>query len=306
MGFQGSKINPQKFDKSQVAFYIPMALMGIVMILPLIFVISSAFKPFNELFLFPPRFFVREPTLDNFADLFNVDNYMTIFTDPGLDQSLDGSGGITTASRYLLNSFAVTGLTVLSACIVASMAGFALSKMKFKSKKILFEINMVALMFVPAAVTIPRFLVVQNLGLINTYWGHVLPVIAMPVMVFLAKQFSDQIPDALIEAGKIDGAGDYSIFFRLILPLLRPAVATIVIISFQNAWNSVETSNFYMTSESMKTFAFMMTTLTSHANVVAGAGITAAAVLLMFLPNLIIFIFTQSKVMATMAHSGIK
>jgi ABC-type glycerol-3-phosphate transport system permease component len=186
------------------------------------------------------------------------------------------------------------------------MAGFALSKMKFKSKKFLFEINMIALMFVPAAVTIPRFLVVRNLGLIDTYWGHVLPVIAMPVMVFLAKQFSDQIPDALIEAGKIDGAGDYSIFFRLILPLLRPAVATIVIMSFQNAWNSIETSNFYMTSESMKTFAYMMTTLTSRANVVAGAGITAAAVLLMFLPNLIIFIFTQSKVIATMAHSGIK
>jgi len=128
----------------------------------------------------------------------------------------------------------------------------------------------------------------------------------MPVGLFLVKQFIDQIPDTLIEAAKIDGANDFIIFFRIIIPLCKPAIATLVILSFQTAWNYTEASSIYINNESFKTFAYFMNTVTSTNNTVAGMGMAAAAALIMFLPNLIIFIFTQSKVMNTMAHSGIK
>lgn len=295
---QGAKINPQKFDKSQIGFYIVLFSLSIFMVLPLIFIVSQAFKPMDELFLYPPRFFVKRPTMDNINNLFNLDGLNTIFNND--DKS------VVPAARYLLNSILITVMIVFCAIITSTMAGYALSKLKFKMKKVLFEIIMLALMFVPASVTIPRYIVVQRLGLIDTYLGHILPVIAMPVMVFLVKQFADQIPDALLEAARIDGANEINIFLNIIIPMLRPAIATIVILAFQNSWNNVETSSYYMNKEVMKTFAFFMSTLSTKTNVVAGAGITAAAVFLMFLPNLIIFIATQSKVMATMAHSGIK
>jgi ABC-type glycerol-3-phosphate transport system permease component len=303
--FSGTKINPERFHKSQIGFYILLVLLGLVMIIPLVFVISSAFKPLNELFLYPPRIFVRNPTLKNFEELFNIDSMTTLFTTSSDAHYASGVLSVTTF-EYLFNSLFITAAIIVVSCMTASMAGYALSKMRFRMKGIIFEVNMLALMFVPAAVAIPRYLVVQRLGLIDTYWGHILPVAAMPVMVFLVKQFSDQIPNSLIEAAHIDGAGEIMLFTHIVLPLLKPAIATIVILSFQTAWNSIETSSYYMNSESMRTFAFMMTTLTSKTNIVAGAGITAAAVLLMFIPNLIIFVITQSKVMDTMAHSGIK
>jgi ABC-type glycerol-3-phosphate transport system permease component len=156
-------------------------------------------------------------------------------------------------------------------------------------------------------VTIPRYLVVEKLGLINTYWGHILPLLALPVGVFLIKQFVDQIPNELIEAAAIDGAKDAVVFTRVVLPLIRPALATVAILAFQTVWNNAETSSLYMSKETLKTFAFYMTTLsTTVGNNVAGQGVAAAAALIMFIPNLIIFIFMQSKVMDTMAHSGLK
>lgn len=295
---QGTKINPDRFDKSQIVFYIPLLILSVVMILPLIFVVCQAFKPMDELFLYPPRIFVRNPTFENMANLFNLEGVNTIFDRD--DKS------IVPISRYFLNSIVITVMIVFSAMFTSSAAGYALSKIRFKFKKLLFEVIMLALMFVPAAVLIPKYLVVQRLGLMDTYWGHVLPMIAMPVMVFLAKQFSDQIPDELLEAARIDGAGEVPAFFRIVIPMLRPAIATVSIIAFQNAWNNVETSSYFMNKEVMRTFAFFMSTLTGKTNIVAGAGITAAAVLIMFVPNLIIFFISQSKVMATMAHSGIK
>ena len=124
--------------------------------------------------------------------------------------------------------------------------------------------------------------------------------------MFLIKQFIDQIPNDLIEAAKIDGATHFQIYLKIILPLITPAIATIAIISFQIVWNNAETSVIYINRESLKTFAFYMSTLTTTGNAVAGQGMAAAAALIMFLPNLVIFIFLQSKVMNTMAHSGLK
>ncbi|MBE2185104.1 MAG: carbohydrate ABC transporter permease, partial [Anaerolineae bacterium] len=193
--------------------------------------------------------------------------------------------------------------------LISSAAAYSLSKKKFKLKNTLFAINTVALMFVPIAVTIPRFLVIEKLGIFNTYWVHILPVLALPVGLFLLKQFIDGVPDEVIEAAQIDGASDLLIYWRIILPMIKPALATIAILTFQAAWNNAEISTFYVNNESLRTLAFYLSTLTStqtSANTVAGQGIAASAALIMFLPNLIIFIFLQRHVMSTMSHSGMK
>ena len=287
--FQGTKINPSRFHRSQIKFLLLILPIATFMVLPILYIFNHAFKPFDELFLFPPRFFVQRPTFDNFIDLFDIAS----------------STGIP-LSRYLFNSLVITSLVVFFSIIVSSMSGYALSKLTFKLKKPLMTINNIALMFVGVSVTIPRYLIIETLGLVDTFWVHILPGLAVPVGLFLIKQFIDQIPDELIEAAKIDGATELQIYWKIVMPLITPAIATVAIIAFQAVWNNAESSIIYINRESLKTFAFYMQTLTSTSNAVAGQGMAAAAALIMFMPNLIIFIFLQSKVMNTMAHSGIK
>ncbi|KAA0965609.1 carbohydrate ABC transporter permease [Sporosarcina sp. resist] len=289
MALKVSGNNPSKFNRSQIKFYVFLIPFALFMMLPILFIINHAFKPLDELFAFPPRFFVNAPTFDNFRNLFDLAN----------------TSGIP-LSRYVLNSLIVTVAVVFFSIIISAMAGFVLSKKQFRGKKALFEINNVALMFVPIAVTIPRFLTISFLGIDDTFFAHILPLLAMPVGLFLIKQFIDQIPDALIEAAIVDGANDFQIFWKIILPLIKPALATAAILVFQVVWNNVETSTLFTTSENMRTLAFFMNTLAVNTNVVVGQGMAAVASLIMFIPNLVLFIILQSSVMNTMSHSGLK
>jgi ABC-type glycerol-3-phosphate transport system permease component len=288
-----TKLNPKGFHKQQIKYYIILFPVVLFMLLPIVYIFTTAFKPIDELFLFPPRFLVKNPTLSNFTRLFEA-----------------GTGDIP-VSRYVFNSILVTAIVLVLSVVFSSMAGFALSKMKFAGKKFWFEVNQLALMFVAASVAIPKYLVVEKLGLIDTVWAHIFTLIAIPVGLFLVKQFIDQIPDSLIEAAYIDGAGDFLIYRRIVVPIIMPALATVAILSFQTVWNGTETSSIYINNEELKTLAFYMNTLstagsTVTGNTIAGQGIAAAASLIMFVPNIIIFIFFQSKIMNTVAHSGIK
>jgi multiple sugar transport system permease protein len=290
MGFQGTKINPKKFDKSQIKFYIILLPLATFMLLPIVYMLNQAVKPLDELFMFPPRFFAINPTWKNFQDLLRT-----------------ASKSGVPMSRYLFNTIASTFITVMATIFLTAMSGYALSKKKFKAKNALFSINQAALMFVPVAVAIPRYLVIINVGLVDNFLVHIIPALAMPVGLFLVKQFIDQIPDALIEAARLDGAGDFYILRKIIIPLIVPALSTVAILSFQSAWGATEASNIYLSDETLKSFSFYLGTLTSSAgNGVAGVGMSAAASLIMFIPNLIIFILMQSRVMNTMSHSGIK
>ena len=216
------------------------------------------------------------------------------------------SESMVSVGRYAINSFLVTFFVVALNVLVGSMAGFALSKLEFKGKKLLFEINTISMMFVPAAVLIPRYLVIDKTGIMDTYLAHILPLVAMPVGMFLVKQFIDQVPNELMEAAVVDGAGKFTIYRKVILPLIKPAIATTCILSFQQVWGNIETSGMFTSKESMRTLAFYMSTLVNANSTVAGQGIAAAASLIMFLPNILLFIILQSQVMNTMAHSGIK
>lgn len=287
--FQGKKINPTRFHVSQLKFYILLLPLACFMILPIIYIFTTAFKPAEELFKFPPSFFVVNPTFENYKELFEL-----------------MAGSSVPVSRYLFNSILVTVLTMFISIFLSVSAGYVLSKKKFRGQKLLFEINTLALMFVPIAVTIPRFILIVNLGLVDRFVSNILPIVAMPVGLFLIKQFIDQVPDSLIEAARMDGAGELTILFKIIIPAIRPAIATVAILSFQSAWGNVEASVYYLNNESLKTFAYYITTFTSATNTSITQGITAASALIMFLPNLIIFIIMQSNVMDTMANSGIK
>lgn len=286
---QGKKMNPSRFHKSQLKFYAILVPMAIVMGLPIVYIFSQALKPLDELFIYPPKFFVKNPSLDNFAKLFEAmkNSEVPIY-------------------RYFYNSLLSTVLLVVLTVFVTAFAGYALSKKDFKAKNLIFSINTTALMFVPAAVKIPKYLVIYGTGLIDNFWVHIIPGLAMPVGLFLVKQFMDQIPNELIEAAQVDGARDWHIFIKIILPLSKSSLATVIILTFQTAWNAVEASELYLNADNAKTFAYYMTTLTTTGNDVVGIGMSAAATLIMFIPNLLIFIFMQKNVMNTMAHSGIK
>jgi len=291
MAYKGHRINPDKFEKGQIKIYLLVLPMVLLCGLPIVFIIFHAFKPMEELFAFPPKFITVHPTLDNFVKLFKA--------------SRTGSIPL---SKYVFNSIFVTAVVVFASILFSTMAAYALSKIKFKGAKVMMQINQVALMFVSVAVMIPRYLVVNKLGMINTYWAEILPLLALPVGLFLIKQFVDQVPDSLIEAAYMDGAKEWQVYLKVILPLIKPAVATAAILVFQQVWNNLETSNYYVNDDSIKSLAFYMNTLTSATttNTVAGQGMAAAASLIMFLPNLILFCILQKNVMNTMAHSGIK
>lgn len=283
-------VTPTHFDRSQIKILAYMIPVCIVMALPIIFIVMNAFKPVDELFAYPPRLYVKNPTFQNFIDLFSLTSQTNI-----------------PMSRYLFNSIIYTVITVVSTLYIAACAGYVLSKKKFKGRTTLFKINQTALMFVPVAVQIPRYFVIVYTGLIDNFWANILPLLAVPTSVFLVKQFMDQLPDALIEAAVIDGAGDIMIMRKIVMPLIKSPLATVAILSFSSAWSATEASTYFLDNDSLKNFAFYVSTLSNATgNVVAGAGVSAAASLIMFLPSFILFIVMQSRVMNSMAHSGIK
>lgn len=287
--YMGRKINPTVFDRSQLKSYLILVPVAVVMFLPVVYIFVTAFKPLNELFAYPPRFFVRRPTLQNFRDIARTSSTMSI-----------------PFSRYLLNSVISTAIVVALSVLLSLSAGYVLSKKQFRGKKALFTINTLSMMFVPAAVGIPRYLAISSVGMMNTFWVLIFPMLAMPVGLFLVKQNMDTVPDSLIESAQMDGASDYFILFKVIAPIIKPALVTAGMLAFQASWNSVEASNIYITDDVLKTLPFYMSVLTGQANIVAGAGLSAAASLIQLLPNMIVFILLQSRVMNTMAHSGIK
>ena len=288
--YKGHKMNPKSFEKGQIKIYLLILPMVLLTGLPIVFIFFHAFKPMEELFAFPPKFITTHPTLDNFRALIKASRSASI-----------------PLSKYIFNSILITGAVVFGSLLFSTMAAYALSKLRFKGRDTMMKVNQIALMFVSVAVMIPRYLVINKLGLIDTYWAEILPLVALPVGLFLVKQFVDQVPDSLIEAAYMDGAKEWTIYRKVILPLIKPAIATAAILVFQQVWTNLETSNYYINNESLKSLAFYMNTLAgATSNTVAGQGVAAAASLIMFLPNLILFCILQKNVMNTMAYSGIK
>ncbi|SEM60550.1 carbohydrate ABC transporter permease [Paenibacillus sp. OV219] len=257
--------------------------------LPIIYMVSTAFKPLDELFLYPPRFLVHRPTMRNFFDLLTA-------TD----------SSVVPFSRYIFNSVFVSSAIVGISLVVCSLGAYVLSKLKPRGSGFIFAVILSALMFAPQVTQIPTYLIVSGLGLVNTYWALILPKVAVAFNIFLMKQFFDQIPDALIEAAHIDGASEWTIFWRVIMAVSKPAWATLIIFSFIGNWNDYFSALVFTTSETMKTLPLAIQTLAGGPGVVARSGALAAGTFLITLPPIVIFLLFQKLVMNTMVYSGIK
>jgi ABC-type glycerol-3-phosphate transport system permease component len=272
----------------QYLFLIPMAIFAV---LPIVYVVSTAFKPLEELLLFPPPFFVRHPTLDNFQDLLLATNASSV-----------------PFSRYLFNSVFTSLSTVALQLIFCSMCAYPLSKARgMPGTNVIFGLIVAALMFAPEVTAIPRYLVVQKLGLIDTYGALILPQVAYPYGLFLMKQFIDNsVPQEFIEAARVDGASEWTIFWRIVMPLTSPAWNTLLIFGFIQHWNDSFSPVVFTRSEAMKTVSVAMITLTNGAGSIANQGAANAGAFLMLAPTIIVFLLRQAKVIQTMADSGIK
>jgi ABC-type glycerol-3-phosphate transport system permease component len=261
-------------------------LIAIVMLLPFIYTMSTSLKPSNELWLFPPRFFVRHPTFKNFTDLFNL-----------------MSNSWVPFSRYIFNTVFITVVGTVGHILIASMCAYPISKYKFPGSTAFFNLVQTTLMFSAAVTAIPSFIIISKLHILNTYMAIILPALGLPLGLFIMKQFMDQTVNfSVLESAEIDGANEWQKFFWLVMPMVKPAWLTLMIFSVQSLWALGNTP--YIYSEQLKTLPFAMSQIQTAGIARAGVG-AAASVLIMSVP-LIIFILSQSNIIETMSTSGMK
>ncbi|MGF7144519.1 ABC-type glycerol-3-phosphate transport system permease component [Anaerotaenia torta] len=258
---------------------------GFVSVWPLLFIVNAAFKPISEIFLFPPRLFVQNPTLNNFFDLgVIITTSNTIF------------------SRYIFNTVIITFLGTSGSVLLGSMAAFPLAKYKFPGSKLMSSTIVYSLMFNGTVTAIPNYIIMTKLHLVNTYWAVVLPVIGGTFGLYLMQNFIVQVPTELIESAKIDGYKEAGIFFKIIMPLSKPAWMTLIILSFQSLWGN--TGGNFIYTETLKPVSYMLSQIIAGG--IARTGTASAVSLIMMAVPIIVFVISQSNVIETMATSGLK
>ena len=196
-------------------------------------------------------------------------------------------------------------VSVVLTILVCALAAYGFAKKRVPFGNALFTLIIMALSFPVHATQIPNYMIVNALGLINTLWALIIPKIAVAYNLFLMKQFCDQIPNSLLEAARIDGSGELRIFFKLVFPMLTPAWATLIVLSFVSNWNDYFSPLVFITDESRKTLPLVLTSLAENGNI-ARAGAAAVGTFLMVLPTILIFVIMQRRVIETMTFSGIK
>ena len=268
-----------------VAIFLFLALVGSFMVLPIVYVLVTAFKPLNEILAYPPKFFVRSPTLNNFSDLIEITQETWI-----------------PFERSLFNSMFIAIVGTVAYILIASMAAYPLAKSKRRYIAVYYQIVVLAILFRPEVTRTPLYIIISKLGMVNTYWSLLMPTLAGSFGVFLMRQFMMTIPDVMIEAARIDGASDFKIWWSMVMPMVKPAWMTLAIFTFRDLWNMGESQ--YIYEESLKTLTAVMQSISSAGIARAGAG--AAVALIMMIPPVVVFIISQSSVMETMATTGIK
>ena len=262
-----------------------MIFFGIFMVLPLVMIFNNALKPLDELFQFPPKIFVRNPTLENFSDLFVLMNDTWV-----------------PFSRYIINTIVITGGGTIGHVLLASMAAYPLAKHKFPGKNLLFSMVVLSMMFSWTVTQIPNYMVVSMLGINNTYMALILPACAYGMGLYLMKQFMEQIPDSLIESARLDGATEWQVFWKIIMPNVKPAWLTLAIFQFQQMWGN--TGSLFIRDEALKPLQFALQQITAGGT--ARAGASAAVTFIIAAIPITFFLICQSQVLETMTTSGMK
>ena len=276
---------PNRSVGGDIGIYIFLAICSLMMVFPLFFAICNALKPLDEVLKNPPTVLPRNPTLDNFSDLL-----------------ITMSQGWVPLSRYIWNTVFITVVGTVGHVVFASMAAYVLAKYRFPGGNLFFRVAVVALMFNGYVTGIPNYLIMCKLHMVDTYWSLILPAIGGSLGLFLMKQFMDGFPMSLIEAAKIDGASEMLIFWKLVMPNVKPAWLTISIFSIQGLWNNAQVQYIYTESKKMLRYALDQVALGG----IARTGQQNAVIVFTMSVPIVFFIFSQSQIMETMATSGLK
>ncbi|MBR2661910.1 MAG: carbohydrate ABC transporter permease [Clostridiales bacterium] len=277
--------HPNRSIAGDIGIYFMLVLVGIAMVFPLVYLVGSSLKPLDELLRFPPPVWPSHPTMDNFSDLFVT-----------MGQSW------VPFSRYFVNTLFITVVGTFGHLVIAGMAAFVLAKYDFPGGRFFFGVITTCLMFSGYVTSIPNYLIMSRLGMVDTYWALILPAFAAPIGLFLMKQFMEGLPTALIEAATIDGAGRFRVFWSIVMPNVKPAWLTMIIFSVQSLWGANAATIIY--SEAKKTLVYALGQI--QLGGVARTGQMAAANLIIVSVPILIFVFSQSRILETMASSGIK
>ena len=266
----------------QIVVHLILIIWLLISVIPFLWMLSTSFKGPGEIFLFPPKWIPKNPTLKNYKDLFQQMNF----------------------GRPFLNSIIVSLSTTFLSVLLATMAGYGFAKFQFKNKNALFLLILGTVM-VPGQITmIPVFLLLTKLNLLNTYWGLILPALANAFNIFFMRQFISGIPDELIEAAKMDGANEGWIFFKVILPLSKPAMAAITIFTFTGSWNNFLWPLIIATDESMYTLPVAISVLGGQYT--ENIAMQMAGSVIVILPLIIVFLFTQKYFIKGITFTGLK
>lgn len=267
-----------------IAFFL--IIMGVFMFLPMYYVIIQSLKPLDELWVFPPRFYVQHPTLKNFSDLFILlsDSWVPF-------------------SRYIFNTVFITAAGTFGNLLFSSVAAYAISKIPFPGRKGVFWILQKSLMFTSTVTAIANFLTLSTLGLMDNLFAIIIPAWGSTMGLYLMKQFMDSsISDDVLESARLDGCSEFRTFWTIAMPMVKPAWLTLIIYSFQGLWNTG--SSQYIFSEQLKTLNYAISQITAGG--IARAGASAAATVIMMIVPILVFIISQSNIIETMASSGMK
>lgn len=263
-----------------------LVLLGAFMFLPMYYVVIQSLKPLDELFMFPPKFIVMKPTLENFSDLFTLmgDSWVPF-------------------SRYIFNTVFITICGTIGNLIFASMAAYSLAKLRFPGRNAIFQIIVMSLMFHSTVNQVTHFIILSAFGWIDTYLAIIVPSMATTIGLYLMKQFMEtSVPDTVLESARLDGASEFRTYLIIAMPMVKPAWLTLIIECFKNLWNSG--SSIYIHSEELKTFNYAIQQILTGGIARSGAG--AAATVVMMLVPIMVFVLNQSQIIETMGSSGMK
>ena len=265
--------------------FVIMGICGVAMAVPLVMVINNCLKPLDELFQYPPRIFVRNPTFENFSDLFVLmsDSWVPF-------------------SRYILNTIIITGGGMVGHVIIASLAAYPLAKHKFPGKKILFSLIVMSMMFSWQVTQTPQYMIISWLHINNTYLALILPACSFGMGLYLMKQFMEQLPDSLMESARLDGASEWTIFWSIVMPNVKPAWLTLAIFQFQQMWGN--TGSTFLRDEQLKPLQYALFQISAGG--ASRAGAAAAVTFIIAAVHITFFLICQKNVLETMTTSGMK
>ena len=266
--------------------FVFLAIMGVFMFLPMYYVVMQSLKPLDELWIFPPRFYVVNPTLDNYSDLFTLMNQSWV-----------------PFSRYIFNTVFISLAGTFGNLLLASMAAYTLSKLRFPGRNVAFQMIVMSLMFHQTVHQVTHFIILSYTGMVDTYLAIIVPALGSTLGLYLMKQFMDStISDAVLESARLDGAGEFKTFWVIAMPMVKPAWLTLIIESFKGLWN--QGASVYIHSEQLKTFNYAIQQIVTGGIARSGAG--AAATVIMMIVPITVFVISQSNIIETMASSGMK